>query len=316
MSVGKLTGPKKAAILLLALGEDAAAEVLKNLEEVEIQQVGYFMTRFTDIAPEEVDIVLEEFYRNSVTQEEGVNINASPDFVRNALNKAVGPDRAKELSDNLSATGEDSGLDALRFIEPVMISNYIRNEHPQTIALVLSYLSNLEQASTVLRTLPESVQADVIINVQGDEPFIDSNSLRALIDCFREDQEQRIDLASLMVAITDKTSIDNPNVVKVVTDLSGKALYFSRSAIPFHRDPSPEACCYKHKGVYAFRRSALLAFPKLIMGPLERAEKIEAIRYLEHGKRLQMIETSVDAPGIDTRADLEDAIANFKKLNS
>ena len=89
MSVGKLTGPKKAAILLLALGEDAAAEVLKNLEEVEIQQVGYFMTRFTDIAPEEVDIVLEEFYRNSVTQEEGVNINASPDFVRNALNKAV-----------------------------------------------------------------------------------------------------------------------------------------------------------------------------------------------------------------------------------
>ena len=162
MSVGKLTGPKKAAILLLALGEDAAAEVLKNLEEVEIQQVGYFMTRFTDIAPEEVDIVLEEFYRNSVTQEEGVNINASPDFVRNALNKAVGPDRAKELSDNLSATGEDSGLDALRFIEPVMISNYIRNEHPQTIALVLSYLNNLEQASTVLRTLPESVQADVV----------------------------------------------------------------------------------------------------------------------------------------------------------
>ena len=119
MSVGKLTGPKKAAILLLALGEDAAAEVLKNLEEVEIQQVGYFMTRFTDISPEEVDIVLEEFYRNSVTQEEGVNINASPDFVRNALNKAVGPDRAKELSDNLSATGEDAGLDALRFIEPV-----------------------------------------------------------------------------------------------------------------------------------------------------------------------------------------------------
>ena len=161
----------------------------------------------------------------------------------------------------------------------------------------------------------ESVQADIIINVQGDEPFIDSNSLSALIQCFREDHEELIDLASLMVAIADKTYIDNPNVVKVVTDLTGKALYFSRSAIPFHRDPSPLSRCYKHKGVYAFRRSALLEFPKLIMGPLERAEKIEAIRYLEHGKRLQMIETSVDAPGIDTRADLEDAIANFKKLN-
>lgn len=162
----------------------------------------------------------------------------------------------------------------------------------------------------------ESVPADIIINVQGDEPFIDSNSLSALIQCFREDQEELIDLASLMVEIADKTYIDNPNVVKVVTDLTGKALYFSRSAIPFHRDPSPLSRCYKHKGVYAFRRSALLEFPKLIMGPLERAEKIEAIRYLEHGKRLQMIETSVDAPGIDTRADLEDAIANFKKLNT
>ena len=162
----------------------------------------------------------------------------------------------------------------------------------------------------------ESVPADIIINVQGDEPFIDSNSLSVLIQCFREDHEERIDLASLMVAIADKTYIDNPNVVKVVTDLTGKALYFSRSAIPFHRDPSPLSRCYKHKGVYAFRRSALLEFPKLIMGPLERAEKIEAIRYLEHGKRLQMIETSVDAPGIDTRADLEDAIANFKKLNT
>ena len=143
MSVGKLTGPKKAAILLLALGEDAAADVLKNLEEIEIQQVGYFMTRFTDISPEEVDIVLEEFYRNSVTQEEGVSINSSPDFIRNALNKALGPDRAKELADNLSSTGQDSGLDALRFIEPVIISNYIRTEHPQTIALVLSYLNNI-----------------------------------------------------------------------------------------------------------------------------------------------------------------------------
>ena len=67
MSVGKLTGPKKAAILLLALGEDGAAEVMKNLDESEIQQVGYYMTRFTDVAPEELDIVLEEFYRNSVT---------------------------------------------------------------------------------------------------------------------------------------------------------------------------------------------------------------------------------------------------------
>ena len=162
MSVGKMTGPKKAAILLLALGEDAAADVMKNLEEAEIQQVGYYMSRFTDVSPEELDIVLEEFYRNSVMASEGVSINASPDFVKNALTKALGADRAKELSDNLSAGQDEAGLEALRYAEPIMISNYIRNEHPQTIALILSYLKNVEQSSTVLRALPESVQADVL----------------------------------------------------------------------------------------------------------------------------------------------------------
>ena len=162
MSVGKMTGPKKAAILLLALGEDAAADVMKNLEEAEIQQVGYYMTRFTDVSPEELDIVLEEFYRNSVMADEGVNISSSPDFVKNALTKALGADRAKELSDNLGAGEEEAGLEALRYAEPIMIANYIRTEHPQTIALILSYLKNAEQSSAVLRDLPESIQADIL----------------------------------------------------------------------------------------------------------------------------------------------------------
>ena len=162
MSVGKMTGPKKAAILLLALGEDGAADVMKNLEEAEIQQVGYYMSRFTDVSPEELDIVLEEFYRNSVMADEGVNISSSPDFVKNALTKALGADRAKELSDNLRAGEEEAGLEALRYAEPIMISNYIRTEHPQTIALILSYLKNAEQSSAVLRDLPESLQADIL----------------------------------------------------------------------------------------------------------------------------------------------------------
>jgi len=162
MSVGKMTGPKKAAILLLALGEDGAADVMKNLEEAEIQQVGYYMSRFTDVSPEELDIVLEEFYRKSVMADEGVNISSSPDFVKNALTKALGADRAKELSDNLGAGEEEAGLEALRYAEPIMISNYIRTEHPQTIALILSYLKNAEQSSAVLRDLPESIQADIL----------------------------------------------------------------------------------------------------------------------------------------------------------
>ena len=162
MSVGKMTGPKKAAILLLALGEDAAADVLKNLEEAEIQQVGYYMSRFTDVSSEELDIVLEEFYRNSVMADDGVNISSSPDFVKNALTKALGADRAKELSDNLRAGEEEAGLEALRYAEPIMIANYIRTEHPQTIALILSYLKNAEQSSAVLREMPESLQADIL----------------------------------------------------------------------------------------------------------------------------------------------------------
>ena len=173
-----------------------------------------------------------------------------------------------------------------------------------------------ETGSDRIAEAARKVDADIIINVQGDEPFIDKNSLSALIHCFKEDVEQLIDLASLMVAITEDEQLINPNVVKVVTDLKGKALYFSRSTIPFNRDANHLMNCFKHKGVYAFRKSALLAFPKLSMGPLERAEKIEAIRYLEHGKRLQMIETTVDALGIDTQEDLDKAIANFKKLNS
>ena len=162
MSVGKMTGPKKAAILLLALGEDAAADVMKNLEEAEIQQVGYYMTRFSDVSSEELDIVLEEFYRNSVMADDGVNISSSLDFVKNALTKALGADRAKELSDNLRAGEEEAGLEALRYAEPIMIANYIRTEHPQTIALILSYLKNAEQSSAVLREMPESLQADIL----------------------------------------------------------------------------------------------------------------------------------------------------------
>ncbi len=162
MGVGKLTGPKKAAILLLAMGEEGAAEVIKNLEETEIQQVGYYMTRFTDVSPEELDIVLEEFYRKSVMQDEGVGINATGDFVKNALIKAMGTDRASGIVDNLKAHQEEGALDSLKFMDPKIIASYISHEHPQTIALIMAHLTDLEQASMVLRELPENLQADVV----------------------------------------------------------------------------------------------------------------------------------------------------------
>ena len=125
MGVGKMTGPKKAAILLLALGEEGAADIIKNLEDSEIQQVGYYMARFTDVSPEELDVVLEEYYNKSVSDSGGFVINASGDFVKNTLSKALGGERAKELVDNLSANVEESALESLKWLEPKAIANFI-----------------------------------------------------------------------------------------------------------------------------------------------------------------------------------------------
>lgn len=158
----------------------------------------------------------------------------------------------------------------------------------------------------------EFMEADIVINVQGDEPFIDAISLSKLIETFKNDIHNEIDLASLKVQMTNKEDIENPNNVKVITDNFGFALYFSRSVIPFHRDQEIDIKYFKHKGVYAFRKAALIDFYHREMTPLEAAEKIEAIRYLEVGKKIKMIETDVESIGIDTPEDLEKAIQFLK----
>lgn len=153
----------------------------------------------------------------------------------------------------------------------------------------------------------ENIEADIVINVQGDEPFIDTVSLSKLVDVFKKDILKEVDLASLKVQITNKEDIENSNNVKVITDVNNMAIYFSRSVIPFHRDKSIEVKYFKHKGVYAFRKQALIDFYHTPMTPLEAAEKIEAIRYQEIGKKIKMVETDVESVGIDTPEDLEKA---------
>ncbi|WP_038529036.1 3-deoxy-manno-octulosonate cytidylyltransferase [Formosa agariphila] len=148
---------------------------------------------------------------------------------------------------------------------------------------------------------------DIVVNVQGDEPFTDVESLRKLIEVFKDDTEKQIDLASLMVHITEVDEINNPNTVKVIVDNFNFALYFSRSPIPYPRDKTIDVKYFKHKGVYAFRKEAILDFYKLPMMPLEASEKIECIRYLEYGKRIKMVETDVQGVEIDTPEDLERA---------
>ncbi|WP_298239405.1 3-deoxy-manno-octulosonate cytidylyltransferase [uncultured Algibacter sp.] len=153
----------------------------------------------------------------------------------------------------------------------------------------------------------ENMDIDVIINVQGDEPFTDKNSLSMLIDAFKNDTNKQIDLASLMVHITNEEEIKNPNTVKVIVDKLNFALYFSRSPIPYARDKSVPVKYYKHKGVYAFRKQAILDFYNLPMLTLEASEKLEQLRYLEYGKRIKMVETDVEGVEIDTPADLDRA---------
>ncbi len=153
----------------------------------------------------------------------------------------------------------------------------------------------------------EFMDTDIVINVQGDEPFTDKESLAKLIDVFKEDHDKKIDLASLMVHVTDLEEINNPNTVKVIVDESNFALYFSRSPIPYPREKDSGAKYYKHKGVYAFRKDAILDFYRLPMLPLEASEKIECIRYLEYGKRIKMVETNIQGIEIDTPEDLERA---------
>ncbi|MEZ4793486.1 MAG: 3-deoxy-manno-octulosonate cytidylyltransferase [Gelidibacter sp.] len=159
----------------------------------------------------------------------------------------------------------------------------------------------------------EDLDVDIVVNVQGDEPFTERESLEKVLEAFKHDSQKEIDLASLMVQIHDWDEISNPNTVKVIVDQNNFALYFSRSPIPFPRDKEVGARYFKHKGIYAFRKQALLDFYRLPMQFLEATEKIECIRYLEYGKKIKMIETTVEGVEIDTPEDLERAKRLWKE---
>lgn len=153
---------------------------------------------------------------------------------------------------------------------------------------------------------------DYVINIQGDEPFIDPEQISLLAGLLNGDTE----LATLIKAIEDPADINNPNVVKVVTG-KDQALYFSRSAIPFFRNSSPENWInnhtyYRHIGIYAYRTDVLKKITELPIGKLEQAESLEQLRWLENGYSIKVAETDYHAVGIDTPEDLEKVIKNLR----
>jgi 3-deoxy-manno-octulosonate cytidylyltransferase (CMP-KDO synthetase) len=154
------------------------------------------------------------------------------------------------------------------------------------------------------------ILAEIYVNVQGDEPLIDPGTVDALVSAMLEDVE--IQLATPCTAISIPSDIMDPNVVKVVRDFDGNALYFSRAPVPWVRDSAETVAArhWKHLGLYGFRRDALLEFPTLPPGELERLEQLEQLRWLENGFHIRVVETDYDAVSVDVPSD----VARVEKL--
>ncbi|CAI8196620.1 MAG: 8-amino-3,8-dideoxy-manno-octulosonate cytidylyltransferase [Flavobacteriaceae bacterium] len=183
-------------------------------------------------------------------------------------------------------------------------SEVIFNEITSHGGKAIMSIKNHQCGSDRIAEAVASMDIDIVVNVQGDEPFTNKQVLTTLLDVFNQKDASKIDLASLMVKITDWEEINNPNCVKVIVNKENFAQYFSRAPIPYPRDKEITTSYYKHKGIYAFTKQALLDFYQLPMGTLEATEKIECIRYLEYGKNIKMAETSLQGIGIDTPEDL------------
>lgn len=186
-------------------------------------------------------------------------------------------------------------------------SDLIYNEILSNGGKAIMSIKEHESGSDRIAEAVENMDVDVVINVQGDEPFINKKPLEQVIEIFKNDTNKKVDLASLMFEIKEKSEIENPNNVKVIVDQQGFALYFSRSVIPYPREENVGVRYMKHIGIYAFRKEALMDFYRLPMLALEASEKLEQLRYLEYGKRIRMVETDHGSIGIDTLEDLEKA---------
>jgi len=158
-----------------------------------------------------------------------------------------------------------------------------------------------ESGSDRIAEAIEHLDIDIVVNIQGDEPFVKRAPLEKVLDCFKDPS---VEVASLMQVLENFASIEDPNYVKVAVDKKMNALFFSRSVIPFLRDTAVAPTYYEHVGVYAFKKQALIDFTNWPMSPLEAAEKIECLRYLENGVGIRMAITDYMGVEIDTPEDL------------
>jgi 3-deoxy-manno-octulosonate cytidylyltransferase (CMP-KDO synthetase) len=200
--------------------------------------------------------------------------------------------------DNTVATG---------LFDEVMVvtdSEIIFNEITQHGGKAKMSVKTHESGSDRIAEAIADMEVDIVVNVQGDEPFVQKEPLEKLLQVF---EDTTVQVASLMQVLHNEKFIADPNYVKVAVDKNMNSLMFSRSVIPYHRDKNITVTYYEHIGVYAFRKQALLNFTNWPITPLEAAEKIECLRYLENGVPLKMVVTQYMGVEIDTPEDLERA---------
>ncbi len=170
-----------------------------------------------------------------------------------------------------------------------------------------------ESGSDRIAEAAAGLDIDIIVNVQGDEPFVQRQPLEKLLQVFQGAEGEKVQVASLMQVLKDQKNIEDSNYVKVAVDRNMNSLFFSRSVIPYPRNQELAITYYEHIGVYAFRKEALMQFTNWPMTPLEAAEKIECLRYLEYGIPLKMVVTEYMGVEIDTPEDLVKATSLLNK---
>jgi len=202
--------------------------------------------------------------------------------------------------DNTKATG------LFDEVYVVTDSEIIFNEIVSNGGKAIMSIKEHESGSDRIAEAVENLDIDIVVNVQGDEPFVKREPLEKVLACF---EDPRVQVASLMQVLTNPASIEDPNYVKVAVDKNSNALFFSRSVIPYPRSTDIAITYYEHVGVYAFKKQALIDFTNWPMSPLEAAEKIECLRYLENGVSIKMAVTHYMGVEIDTPEDLIKAAA-------
>jgi 3-deoxy-D-manno-octulosonate cytidylyltransferase len=197
--------------------------------------------------------------------------------------------------DNTKATG------LFDEVYVVTDSEIIFNEIVSNGGKVIMSKKTHESGSDRIAEAVENLDVDIVVNVQGDEPFVKREPLERVLACF---EDSTVKVASLMQVLNNQASIEDPNYVKVAVDKNWNALFFSRSVIPYPRSTDIAITYYEHVGVYAFKKQALIDFTHWPMSPLEAAEKIECLRYLENGVSIKMAVTNYMGVEIDTPEDL------------